>query len=78
MQQEKAHYSIKPMARLLEVSRSGYYKWVKLQADKREDRNDRQARLDDLDQQIVAIRKPLIRFTAHPGLPLSFMTAAYR
>ena len=49
MQQEKANYSIKRMSRLLEVSRSGYYKWHKVQAVRLRGENQRQRFLDRLD-----------------------------
>lgn len=52
MQQEKANYSIKRMSRLLEVSRSGYYKWQKVQAVRLRGENQRQRFLDQLDRKI--------------------------
>ncbi|MDK8846976.1 IS3 family transposase [Corynebacterium sp. MSK297] len=52
MQLEKANYSIKRMSRLLEVSRSGYYKWQKAQAVRLRGENQRQRFLDQLDRQI--------------------------
>ena len=57
MQQEKANFSIQRMARLLEVSRSGYYAWVKKQEDKRIGLDPRQAFIEDLDQEIYAAWK---------------------
>lgn len=55
MQQEKANYSIKRMARLLEVSRSGYYTWAKKNKARRTGNDPRQAFIEDLDQEIYAI-----------------------
>ncbi|WP_454972570.1 IS3 family transposase [Corynebacterium propinquum] len=52
MQLEKANYSIKRMSRLLEVSRSGYYKWQKAQAVRLRGENQRQRFLDQLDRHI--------------------------
>lgn len=52
MQSEKANYSIKRMSRLLEVSRSGYYKWTQGQATRLRGEDTRQKFLDELDNQI--------------------------
>jgi transposase-like protein len=52
IQLEKANYSIKRMSRLLEVSRSGYYKWVQTQATRGRYDDKRQNFLDLLDKRI--------------------------
>ena len=52
MQLEKGNYSINRMSRLLQVSRSGYYKWAKAQATRGRGENSRQKFLDKLDKDI--------------------------
>src|SRR5690625_1943309 len=52
MQLEKANYNIYRMSRLLQVSRSGCYKWAKVQATRGRGENSRQKFLDKLDKDI--------------------------
>ncbi len=55
MQREKVNYSIKRMARLLKVSRSGYYKWSHTQNKRLSGRDARAAFYDDVDRKIHQI-----------------------
>lgn len=53
MRQEKAHYSISRMARLLKVSRSGYYKWAGQQDTKTRSVDPKEIWQRELDEKIL-------------------------
>lgn len=72
IQLAKANYSIKRMSRLLEISRSGYYKWVQTQATRGRGDDKRQNFLDLLDKQIHDIGRSLTKSTALLVLPQSW------
>ena len=52
MHQEKASYSVSRMARLLKVSRSGYYKWAEIQDRKAAGQDSREEFQKKLDEKI--------------------------
>lgn len=52
MHQEKASYSVSRMARLLKVSRSGYYKWAEIQDRKAVGQDSREEFQKKLDEKI--------------------------
>ena len=68
MQLEKANYSIKRMSRLLEASRSGYYKSQKAQAVRLRGENQRQRFLDQQAGKFMTSGKILTKSTVPHGL----------
>ena len=56
MDQQKLYHRVEKMARVLEVSRSGYYAWVKRGKSLREKRNE------TLVEQISDIQKNVAKF----------------
>ncbi len=77
MQQEKANYSIKRMARLLKVSRSGYYKWTHIQQQRLTGKDDRAAFYDDVDRKIHQIWKDSDEVYGAPRITVE-LTECYR